>query len=74
MCPLTDSLALGRFVVSLTVRFLRRDEVLSLVGLSKSKMYALIKDSDFPPPRKIGSTSVWVETEIAAWQQKVIGA
>ncbi len=60
--------------MSTTVRFLRRDDVLQLVGLSKSKMYEMIRSAQFPAPRKIGSTSVWVESEIAAWQQKVIGA
>lgn len=59
--------------MSATVRFLRRDEVLKLIGLSKTKMYELIRENQFPAPRKIGSSSVWVEDEIASWQQKVMG-
>ena len=55
------------------VRFLRREQVLDLIGISKSTLYLLIRKSEFPSPRKVGSSSVWIETEVAAWQQKVIG-
>lgn len=54
------------------VRFIRREEVLDRVGLSKSTVYAMISRKEFPAPKKIGTNSVWVEDEITAWQRKVM--
>lgn len=55
------------------IRFLRAEEVLSRVGLSRTAMYRLIDSGDFPRPVKThrGGASVrWVESEVTAWQKK----
>jgi prophage regulatory protein len=51
-------------------RFLRLPEVMNRVGLAKTKIYAMIKDEDFPPPIKLGRASVWPEARIKAWQSE----
>lgn len=38
-----------------------------MVGLKKSKVYALIQQGAFPRPVKIGRSSSWVESEIEQW-------
>lgn len=52
-------------------RYLRRPEVVSKTGLSKTSIYNLEKTSDFPmhfmlTPR----CAVWSESEIDAWLQR----
>jgi prophage regulatory protein len=56
-----------------TERILRRPEVEHRTGLSRSGIYELLANGEFPKPIKLGSRSVgWLETEIAAWiQQRV---
>jgi predicted DNA-binding transcriptional regulator AlpA len=50
------------------VRFLRLRAVQERVGLGKTKIYALIKGGDFPPPRHEGRICYWPDSEIHAWQ------
>jgi prophage regulatory protein len=54
-------------------RFLRRAEVESLTGLSRSTIYDKIAAGEFPRPvRLTGGAVAWVESEIAAWQAERI--
>lgn len=42
------------------------------ISFSKSYIYAMIKDEDFPKPKKWGKTSRWFNSDIERWleQQK----
>ena len=43
-------------------------EVEALVGLSRSTIYELMRDGEFPLPLQVGKRAVrWHEREIAAW-------
>ncbi len=54
-------------------RLLRRPEVQSLTGLSKSTMYQMIADGEFPKQIQIGKRSVfWVEGHITKWIEEKI--
>jgi prophage regulatory protein len=47
---------------------LRRKEVQELTGLSRSGLYASIKNGTFPPQIKIGLRAVaWKASQIASW-------
>ena len=48
-------------------RLLKLPQVEALVGLKKSKIYALIQTGAFPVPVKIGRTSSWLEGEVQRW-------
>ena len=49
-------------------RILRRPEVLSRTGLSKSSLYAKISEGGFPKPMKLGRRAVgWPEAEVDGW-------
>jgi prophage regulatory protein len=48
-------------------RLIRIKEVLSTIGLGKTTLYALMKEGDFPAPRRVGKLSLWVESEVQAW-------
>lgn len=49
-------------------RILRRPEVESRVGLSRSTIYESMALGEFPKPIKIGRRAVgWPESSIAAW-------
>lgn len=50
--------------------FLRLPEVLATVGVSKSTLYAWIKEGKFPRPVHLSATAaVWVSIEVAEWMQ-----
>ena len=49
-------------------RFYNIEQILDLVPVSKSTIYAMQKAGEFPRQRKIGErVAVWVKTEIDAW-------
>ena len=49
-------------------RLIRRPEVESLTGLSRSTIYAWIKTGDFPAPVSLGSRLVaWRERDVTDW-------
>jgi len=49
-------------------RLLRRREVERITGMSRSSIYRLMQEGDFPRPLKVGSTADrWKESDIAAW-------
>lgn len=37
------------------------------VSMGRSRIYALINQSGFPPPIKIGKSSRWLKSEIDSW-------
>jgi predicted DNA-binding transcriptional regulator AlpA len=46
------------------VTFLRLPEVKAITGLSKTSLYALIRDRSFPAPVRLGPRAVaWVRSE-----------
>ena len=51
-----------------TSRILRLPNVKTRTGLSRSTIYAMIKDKRFPKYISLGARSVgWLESEIEAW-------
>jgi prophage regulatory protein len=55
-------------VIPSSERFIRRREVQRLTGLSRSSLYRLIAEKDFPPAIQLSSNTVaWLESEINAW-------
>ena len=54
--------------VSTIDRMLRREEVQERTGLSRSAIYRLMREGDFPLPRRIGQRAVrWRESDLEAW-------
>ena len=50
------------------MRFLRIADLQEKVGLSRSQIYKLIADGDFPKQSKVGERiSVWQESEVEEW-------
>jgi predicted DNA-binding transcriptional regulator AlpA len=57
------------------VTFLRLPEVKAITGLSKSSIYALIRESNFPAPVRVGSRAVaWIRSEIKQWAADRVNA
>ena len=51
-----------------STKFLRLPSVIDKVGLSRSQIYKLIQQGDFPEPVKIGpKISVWIEEKLEMW-------
>ena len=49
-------------------RLLRRREVEKITGMSRSSIYRLMPDGEFPSPVKVGPAAVrWRESDITAW-------
>ena len=52
----------------LQTALIRRREVERLTALSRSRIYDLMKQGNFPKPVRLGSMSVaWLEIEIREW-------
>ena len=50
------------------VAILRRPQVEKRTGLTKSGIYFLIREGDFPRPVRLGKRAVgWIESEITTW-------
>lgn len=50
------------------VTFLRLPEVKAVTGLSKTSLYTLIRDRNFPAPVRLGPRAVaWVRSEVKQW-------
>ena len=57
------------------IRFLRLPTVMERTGLSRSTIYFLIEQSQFPPSVKLGTRSVaWLESEIEEWMESKVSA
>ena len=49
------------------MKFLKIKEVVEKTGCGKTKIYAMIKEEEFPRPYKIGSASRWRLDEVENW-------
>ena len=59
---------MSNFVNQIKDALLRRKEVQLVTGLSRSGLYAAIKNGTFPSPIKIGIRAVaWRASQIASW-------
>ena len=51
---------------------LRRKSVEQLTGLSRSTLYAMMSDGDFPKPVRLGKRAVgWREADITQWLENL---
>ena len=54
--------------MSLQERLIKLGEVKQDTGLSRSSIYRLVKNGDFPKPVKLGErASAWLESEVDQW-------
>ena len=61
--------------MSQNTTFLRRRTVENKTGLSRSTIYARVKDGTFPAPVRIGPRAVaWLESDVEAWQAAQVAA
>lgn len=57
------------------LQLLRLPEVVERTRLSRSQIYALVKQGEFPPPVKLSANfAVWVAAEIQSWIASRIAA
>jgi prophage regulatory protein len=56
-----------------TTRFIRMTELKDKVALSRSQIYKLIQQGEFPEPIKLGKKiSVWTDSEVEEWMSKQV--
>ena len=62
--------------IQTALTILRRKQVEARTGLSRSTIYARLREGgDFPKPIQLGAQSVgWLESEIDAWLRERIAA
>jgi|SRR6516165_97983 len=57
------------------LRILRRKQVEVRTGLSRSTIYAMIRDGSFPAPVALGAKAVgWLQSEVEGWISERIRA
>lgn len=71
---MNSSLSIETPVGNRAHRIMRLKEVISTVGLSRSTIYARLKDGTFPAPIRIGINVGWIESEIQDWIEEQIAA
>lgn len=50
------------------MKILRRNDVLEIIGLSRSTLYYLVRDGRFPAPISIGQRAIgWRLTDVNEW-------
>lgn len=55
------------------MKLMKLPEVLARVALSRSQVYAKVKDGTFPAPINVGIRAVaWVEQEVDAWVRALV--
>ena len=55
-------------VLTMHDRLLRRCEVEAITGMSRSSIYRLMQNGEFPRPVRVGPAAVrWRESDIKAW-------
>jgi prophage regulatory protein len=55
------------------MKILRLPEVLGIIGISRSKLYADIKAGQMPPPISLGARAVgWLDQDINDWIERRI--
>jgi excisionase family DNA binding protein len=55
-------------------RLLSISEVKRMTGVGKSKLYASIRNGEFPAPVHCGSSSRWVLSEVRNWIEQRVAA
>ena len=61
--------------VTAVQKIIRRADIPAVTGYCIDHIYDLIKADKFPKPIPLGRRAVgWLESDIAAWQQKCIAA
>lgn len=51
------------------IKFIRLPQVKERTGLSRSTIYLMMKNGQFPKPIKlVGKSVAWIDREIAEWQ------
>ena len=50
---------------------LRQKDVLGCTGLSSSKLRRMVRDGEFPRPRKLGGIVVWKRSEVDDWLETI---
>jgi prophage regulatory protein len=52
----------------MSTQILRMREVIQRIGLSRSTIYKLMENNDFPKPMKLGAQAIgWRDTDIDVW-------
>jgi len=52
----------------MSTQILRMREVIQRIGLSRSTIYKLMENNDFPKPMKLGAQAIgWRDTDIEQW-------
>lgn len=54
------------------MRLLKMQEVVHMVGMGKTSIYTLINEDGFPQPIKLRAATVWVESEVVGWIEKLV--
>ena len=49
-------------------KMLRVSDVLKLLPIGRSTLFAWVSRDEFPKPRKLGRISFWTESDILEWQ------
>lgn len=55
-------------------RYLRITDIMERFPISRATIYRLAKKDQFPKPVRMGSSSLWIEGEVLAWEPSLLAA
>lgn len=55
-------------------RYLKVRDLLKRLPISRPTIYRMVKRGDMPKPIKLGSSTVWLESEINDWERNLASA
>lgn len=65
----------NEFNITNVTRFIRLPEVLSMIGLSRTRVYELIEQGSFPSQVKLSSRAVaWSQEQVMEWMSQRMGS
>lgn len=51
----------------MTERALRYHDVQAMTGMGRSTVWRRVREGEFPPPRRVGAVTFWLESEVVEW-------
>jgi prophage regulatory protein len=60
--------------MSTSKRLIALPEVMKRTGACRSNIYRMVSRDEFPRPVKVGRSTRWVDTEVAAWIESLADA
>jgi len=57
-----------------SAKFVRLPYIIDRMSISRSSLYRMISEGEFPAPMKVGGCAVWLESDVDQWVERFLAA